>query len=207
MELLHADHCAIYEEGLVKPGARKNPTEVCAHPRRHRRRSIWPISSETGLRKRAFCRISLEPECGGRSEWVRTFLLGSVFEQGRRDVNAQPSIRDHRQNGVPMKKNPTDATIQNTDDSTMGVAVRRSSGVVRQVVTSTGQLDKPSSKTSTTILPTTVRVYRPCLTRSVLLAPRWRQSDSFSRFAAWPPSRSTSVGPPPRSLSSCPDVC
>jgi hypothetical protein len=50
-----------------------------------------------------------------------------------------------------MKKYTTDATIQNTDDPTMGVVVRRSSGVVRQVVTSTGQLDKPFFKKPTSL--------------------------------------------------------
>jgi hypothetical protein len=68
-----------------------------------------------------------------------------------------------------MKKYTTDATIQKSDDPTMGVVVRRSSGVVRQVVTSTGQLDKPFFKKPTSLntslnqrsLPNDPQVFMP----------------------------------------------
>src|SRR5262249_1383636 len=55
------------EKALSSRGARNFLAEVCAPPRRRRRRSIRPIFAPTRTTQ-AFARLPLEPECGGRSD-------------------------------------------------------------------------------------------------------------------------------------------
>jgi hypothetical protein len=115
--------------GLSSPVLGKNTAEVCAHPRRRRRRSICPISADTGARCCAFCCIFPEPECGGRSGQTLPPRFRSRARPTRRE-------RSTIYSGLPTMRTSHEEIYDGRHHSrkrrsTMGVAIRPNIGVVR----------------------------------------------------------------------------
>jgi hypothetical protein len=108
------------KKGLSSPRCKEYVAEVCAHPRRRRRRSICPISAATRGERCAFCCISLEPErrgrsCGPASAWFW------FCELGRRNVKRSPIYSGSSAGpNVAMKKDTKNAAIQMGDGRRWG---------------------------------------------------------------------------------------